>query len=85
LFLVAVIVVQLIFGVVQQIFFDKSKKVRKKTQECKNRRFLNFLKKIPPDPLKTFHCVQRAKKCSCLFVWLFLDIQIFEKSYQPNM
>ena len=27
----------------------------------------DFLKKIPPDPLKTFHCVQRAKKCSGFF------------------
>ena len=26
-----------------------------------------FEKKIPPDPLKTFHCVQRAKKCSGFF------------------
>ena len=26
-----------------------------------------FFEKIPPDPLKTFHCVQRAKKCSGFF------------------
>ena len=40
--LLVLVVVQRKFGVVQQIFFDKSKKVRKKTQECKNRRFLSF-------------------------------------------
>ena len=26
-----------------------------------------FFSKNPPDPLKTFHCVQRAKKCSGFF------------------
>ena len=27
----------------------------------------DFLKKIPPDPLKTFHCVQRAKNAVAFF------------------
>ena len=38
------------------------------TDEKKQKEILgDFLKKIPPDPLKTFHCVQRAKKCSGFF------------------
>lgn len=37
-------------------------------QQKKQKEILgDFLKKIPPDPLKTFHCVQRAKKCSGFF------------------
>ena len=37
-------------------------------QQKKQKEILgDFLKKIPPDPLKTFHCVHRAKKCSGFF------------------
>lgn len=39
-----------------------------RTDEKKRKEILgDFLKKIPPNPLKTFHCVWRAKKCSSFF------------------
>ena len=38
------------------------------TDEKKQKEILgDFLKKIPPDPLKTFHCVQRAKNAVAFF------------------
>ena len=47
---------------------DTSIGLAQQTDEKKQKEILgDFLKKIPPDPLKTFHCVQRTKKCSGFF------------------
>ncbi len=46
---------------------DTSSGAVQRTDEKQKGILGDFLKKIPPDPLKTFHCVQRAKKCSGFF------------------
>ena len=46
---------------------DTSSGAVQRTDEKQKEILGDFLKKIPPDPLKTFHCVQRAKNAVAFF------------------